>query len=112
MIPAGQLTETFIAEARPVAERDDHGGLAAGQEWTVVRKFHGSYEAQAYVETEARKKIGGTLQAVIRCHYFADIGGGMRLRWVSRGGRLLYVSSVVERAGRTELEITVEEQVA
>jgi hypothetical protein len=36
----------------------------------------------------------------------------MRLRWASRGDRLLYVSAVVERAGRTELEITVEEQVA
>ena len=36
----------------------------------------------------------------------------MRLRWSSRSDRLLYVSSVVERANRTELEITVEEQVA
>jgi hypothetical protein len=36
----------------------------------------------------------------------------MRLRWQSRGNRLLYISAVVERGNREELEITVEEQVA
>lgn len=112
MIPAGQLTETFVAESRPVAERDDHGGLVAGQTWPVVRRFHGSYEAQSYVEAENRAQVGGTLQAVVRCRWLPDIVGGMRLRWASRGDRLLYVSAVVERAGRTELELTVEEQVA
>jgi head-tail adaptor len=112
MIPAALLAEKFVAEARPTAERDDHGGLTAGQEWTTVRSFYGSYEAQAYVETETRAKVGGTVQALIRCRYFPDIVGGMRLRWSSRSDRLLYVSSVVERANRTELEITVEEQVA
>lgn len=112
MIPPGLLTETFIAEARPTAERDDHGGLTAGQEWTKVRKFHGSYEAQAYIETEKRSKVQGSIQALVRCHFFPDITGDMRLRWVSRGNRVLYISAIIERANRTELEITVDEEVA
>jgi hypothetical protein len=34
----------------------------------------------------------------------------MRLRWISRNGRLLYISSVVEQGNREDLELTVEEQ--
>jgi hypothetical protein len=34
----------------------------------------------------------------------------MRLRWPSRGDRLLYVSAVVEAPGGDDLELTVEEQ--
>jgi hypothetical protein len=34
----------------------------------------------------------------------------MRFRWTSRGNRLLYIASVVERGFRDELELGCEEQ--
>jgi hypothetical protein len=34
----------------------------------------------------------------------------MRIRWTSRGDRLLYISSVVERGFREEHELSCEEQ--
>jgi hypothetical protein len=36
----------------------------------------------------------------------------MRLRWVSRNDRILYISAVVEQGNREDLELTVEEQAA
>jgi hypothetical protein len=56
--------------------------------------------------------VAGSISAVVRTRYLPGLAGGMRLRWKSRGDRLLYISAVVEQGNRDELELTVEEQVA
>jgi head-tail adaptor len=112
MIPAGLLRDTFVVERRPTASRNAVGEVVDSADWEKVTTLRGLYEAQAYIETEQRAKVGGAIQAVVRTRYYPGITGGMRLRWQSRGGRLLFISAVVERGNREELELTVEEQVA
>lgn len=106
-LPAGILTEVYALE-RPVAERN-----AAGESvttWEEVRKLYGSYEAVSYSEQARMATIGGNIQALVRIRYAADVTSDMRLRWISRGGRILMIAGVVERGRREELELTVEEQ--
>jgi head-tail adaptor len=112
MVAAGLLRELFVVERRPTATRNEVGEVVADGAWETVATLYGSYEAQAYLEVEQRAKMAGSIQALVRTRYHAGVGGGMRLRWKSRGNRLLYISAVVERGNREELEITVEEQVA
>ncbi len=111
MPPPGIMREKFALERLPADERNDVGERITS-DWEEVGRFYGSYEQQAYIEQEQRAKVGGAVQALVRTHWRDDVVGGMRLRWLTRGGRLLYVSSVLERGHRQELELTVEEQVA
>lgn len=110
-LPPGILREKFALEELPADERNDVGERITS-EWTEVGRFFGSYEQQAYIEQEQRGKVGGSVQALVRTHWRPGVAGGMRLRWLTRDDRLLYVSSVLERGNRQELEIQVEEQVA
>lgn len=106
-IPSGILTEVYALE-RPVPVRN-----AAGESvttWQPVRRLYGSYEAVSFSEQVRLGQIGGNLQAIVRIRYAADVTSDMRLRWLSRGGRVLMIASVVERGRRDELELTVEEQ--
>lgn len=109
MLPSGILTEVFELQ-RPVATRN-----AAGESvttWEAVRKFFGSYEAITYSEQARRGQIGASLQATIRARWIPGVAGNMRLRWVSRRGRILMIAGIVERGREDELELTVEEQTA
>jgi head-tail adaptor len=112
MVDSGALTDKFAAERRPSDSRNDSGEIVSPANWDEVCRFYGSYEAGSYIEQEQMSTKAHRLQATVRTRYDSRIAGGMRLRWLSRGGRLLYISSVVERSNRTELEITVEEEVA
>lgn len=107
MLPAGILTEVYDIE-RPVETRN-----AAGESvptWEKVGRVYGSYEALSYSEQARRGQIGGNLMATVRMRYVPGVAGNMRLRWVSRGNRVLMISGVLERGRREELELSVEEQ--
>lgn len=106
-IPAGLLREVFAIE-EPTETRNELGESV--QEWSEVGRRYGSYEAFGYSEQQRRNQIGGSTSATVRMHYFAGLTGRHRLRWVSRGDRTLYISSVIERGVRDEHELTVEEQ--
>lgn len=109
MPPAGQMTEVYVLE-RPVATRN-----AAGESvttWQAVAKVLGSYEQTSFQEQARRGQIGGSLQATVQIHYRDDVKSNMRLRWVSRGSRILMIASLVEVGRRRDLELTVEEQAA
>ena len=57
-----------------------------------------------------RGQIGGSVSATVRIRYFPGLTGKHRLRWISRDGRVLYISGVIERGFREEHELAVEEQ--
>lgn len=106
-LPAGILTELYALE-RPVATRNTAGESVTT--WQPVRQLYGSYEASSFSEQARLGQIGGNIQAIVRIRYASDVKSDMRLRWLSRGGRVLMIASVVERGRRDELELTVEEQ--
>lgn len=109
MPPAGTMTEVFVLE-RSVATRN-----AAGESvttWEPVAKLLGSYEQTSFSGQARRGQIGGSIQATVRIHWRADVTSAMRLRWASRGNRVLMIASIVEGGRRRELELTVEEQAA
>lgn len=106
-LPSGVLRELYAIES-PTDTRN-----AAGEgvkTWAEVARVMGSYDAISFSESQRMAAIGGSTSATVRIRYRSDVTATMRLRWISRGGRLLYISSVVERGNREELELTVEEQ--
>lgn len=105
-LPSGLLSEVFVVE-RPVRSRNEAGESV--ETWETVRQVYGSYEATSYFEQARRGQIGGGISATVRIRYVDGLAGDMRLRWPARGDRLLYISSIVERGRRHELELTVEE---
>lgn len=106
-LPSGQLREVFAIES-PVETRNAVGESV--QTWQEEGRRYGSYEAISYSEQTRRDQIGGTVSATVRIRYFPGLTGQHRLRWVSRGDRYLYISSVIERGHREEHELGVEEQ--
>jgi SPP1 family predicted phage head-tail adaptor len=106
---AGTYREVFAVEA-PTRTRNAAGGTV--ETWSEVCRVYGSYEAISYSEQARRGQIGGGLSATVYTRYRNDITGEMRLRWVSRNDRILYISAVVEQGNREDLELTVEEQAA
>jgi len=103
---AGQYREVFAVEA-PTRTRNAAGGSI--ETWSEVCKIYGSYEAISYSEQARRGQIGGGISATVYTRYRDDITGEMRLRWISRESRLLYISAIVEQGNREDLELTVEE---
>lgn len=104
---AGTYREVFAVEA-PSRSRNAAGGTV--ETWSEIARIYGSYSADTYSEQSRRGQIGGGLTATVYTRWRDDITGEMRLRWVSRDGRVLYISSVVEQGNREDLELTVEEQ--
>jgi SPP1 family predicted phage head-tail adaptor len=108
MLPAGILQELVVVEAA-TETRNALGETTLA--WSEYGKRWASVEAASYSEQELRKQIGGTATHTVRMRYMDGLTGKMRLRWASRGNRLLYISSVVERGRREEHELAVEEKV-
>jgi SPP1 family predicted phage head-tail adaptor len=106
-IPAGSLRETIVIE-RQTETRNAFG--EASSTWSTHATRRASVEAISYTEAQRQNSIGGTSSFVVRCHFVHGITGKMRVRWKSRSGRVLYISSVVERGNREEHELTCEEQ--
>lgn len=108
MLPAGLLQELVVVET-PTESRNALGETTLA--WAEFGKAWASVVAAGYSEQELRKQIGGTATHTVRMRYMAGLTGKMRLRWASRGNRILYISSVVERGRREEHELAVEEKV-
>lgn len=105
--PAGRYREVFVVE-RPVRSRNAAGGTV--ETWESVCTIFGSYEATSYSEQARRGQIGGGISATVYTRYRDGISGDMRLRWLARNDRLLYISAIVEQGNREDLELSVEEQ--
>ena len=105
--PAGRYREVFVLE-RPVRSRNAAGGTV--ETWETVATILGSYEQTSYSQQARNGQINSGLTATVYTRYRDGVAGDMRLRWPARGGRLLYISSVVETGNRDDLELTVEEQ--
>ena len=106
-IPAGSLRETIVIEQQ-TETRNAFG--EASSSWSTHATRRASVEAISYSETQKQNRIGGAATWIVRCHFVDGISGKMRVRWKSRGDRLLYISSVVEVGSRSEHELTCEEK--
>lgn len=108
MLPAGILQELVVVET-PTETRNALGETTLT--WSEFGKRWAAVVAASYSEQEMRKQIGGMATHNVRMRYMAGLTGKMRLRWASRGDRLLYISSVVEHGRREEHELACEEKV-
>jgi SPP1 family predicted phage head-tail adaptor len=106
-LPAGILRETVVIET-PQETRNALGESV--QTWSTFATRRASVVADSYQEMERRQQIGGMISHTVRMRYVEGLTGKMRLRWTSRGDRILYISSVVERNFREEHELSCEEQ--
>lgn len=107
-LPSGILREVVIVEA--AEQTRNEVGEAVQVSWNEVTRRRASVEPVGYTEQQINRQTGGSVSHVVRMRYVPGLAGGMRLRWESRGNRLLYVSSVVERGYREEHEVYAEER--
>lgn len=107
MLPSGILTEIYVIE-QPVATRNASGESVTT--WERVGDVYGSYEALSFNEAQRLSSIGGNISARVRIRYRPGITSAMRLRWASRGDRILWIAGVVERGRSEELDLAVEEK--
>ena len=108
-IDAGQLREMVVVEA-PTYSRNAVGEMVPVEPWSVVARRRASVQAVGYSEQRQLSQMGGSASHLVTMRYAEGITGGMRLRWVSRGDRMLYVSSVIETGNREGLEVYAEER--
>ena len=106
MLPAGLLRETYVIET-PTGTKNAVGERVLS--WSTFATVRGSYEANSYSETIRREQVSGNVSATVRMRYVPGLVGNMRLRWVSRGNRILSISGIVEKNNREEHELSVEE---
>lgn len=107
MLPAGILRERVVIEA-PQEVRNALG--EATPVWHRVADRMASVEAIAYSETQRRQQTGGDTTYTVRMRYMEGLTGAMRLRWVTRGNRILSIAGIIERGHREEHEVTAEER--
>jgi len=105
-LPAGILRHRVTIEAATDA-RNTLGETS--QTWTPFLDRWASIEAVSYSEQQQQGQTSGTVTHSVRMRYAPGLTGKMRLRW---GGRLLYVSSVIEKGHREEHELQCEERAA
>lgn len=105
-IPAGLLRETVTVQV-PAEDRNELG--EATQTWSTFAVRRAYVEAISFVEMERRGQVGGMTSYFVRIRYLDGITSAMRLRWDSRGGKILWISSVVEKGNREEQELSCEE---
>ena len=104
---AGILRETVLIEQ----QQETRNGLGETTvAWVPFAYRRASVEAISYSEQERRRQIGGTGTFVVRVRFVDGITGKMRVKWTSRGDRLLYIAGVVERGHRDEHELTCDEK--
>ena len=80
------------------------------QTWATFARCRASVREASYSEQQRRQQVGGTISHTVLLRYVSGVTGKMRFRWTSRDDRLLYISSVVEKGFRDELELGCEEQ--
>jgi SPP1 family predicted phage head-tail adaptor len=107
MLPAGTLRETVTIQT-PVETRNSLGETT--ESWQTFTTRRASVQSISYSEEERRKQIGGIGAFIVNMRYVPGITGKMRIRWDSRGGRVLYISSVVEHGNLEWHELTCDEK--
>lgn len=104
---SGPLREVVVVES-PVESRNALG--EAVQTWETYAVRRASVEAVGYSESVRRQQTGGELSHTVRVRFVPGVRGSMRLRWASRGDRILWISGIVERGHRQEHEFSVAER--
>jgi head-tail adaptor len=107
-LPSGILREVVVIEAAQQVRNELGESVQAN--WREFTRRRASVEDVGYTEAQVNRQTGGSVSHVVRMRFVPGLVGGMRLRWESRGNRLLYVSSVVERGHREEHEVYAEER--
>lgn len=107
VLPSGILRERVIVEEA----REARNALGeAIQTWHRYGERMASVEAVAYVEAVRRQQTGGDTTYTVRMRYVEGLAGSMRLRWVTRRNRILWIAGIIERGHREEHEVTAEER--
>ena len=107
MLPAGILRERVVIEEA----REHRNGLGEStQTWHPVADRMASVEAVSYVESVRRQQSGGDTTYTVRMRFVPVLTGAMRLRWVTRDNRILWIAGIIERGHREEHEVTAEER--
>ena len=107
MLPAGILRERIVVEEA----RENRNPLGESvQTWHPVAERAASVEAISFVESTRRQQTGGDTSYTVRMRYFPALTSAMRLRWVSRENRILWIAGLLERGRREEHEVTCEER--
>jgi head-tail adaptor len=107
MLPAGILRERVIIE-EPREHRNALGESV--QTWHPVAERMASVQAIAFVESNRRQQVGGDTTYTVRMRYYQPLTSAMRLRWVTRDNRILWIAGLIERGNREEHELTAEER--
>lgn len=107
MLPSGILRERVIIEK--ASETRNALGEAI-QTWHKYAERMAAVEPVAYSEGVRRQQTGGDITYTVRMRYVDGLAGAMRLRWVTRGNRILWVAGILERGHREEHEVTAEER--
>ena len=107
MLPAGILRERVVIEE----SREHRNALGESlQTWHTVGDRMAAVEAMSYSEGVRRQQTGGDTTYQVRMRYMDGLTGAMRLRWVTRGNRILWIAALLERGNREEHELTCEER--
>ena len=107
VVLAGVLRESIVIET-PVEIRNEVG--EATQEWVEFARRRAGVEQIGYTELQRMNQTGGSATFTVRLRYVAGVSVNMRIRWVSRANRILYIASIVESGNRQEHEFTCEER--
>lgn len=104
---SGPLREVVVIE-EPKESRNALG--EAVQTWETFATRRASIEAVGYSESIRRQQTGGELSHTVRLRFVPGLRGSMRLRWLSRSDRILWISGIVERGHREEHELACAER--
>ena len=107
MLPAGILRERVIIEE----PRENRNALGESvQTWHPVAERMASVDAISFVESNRRQQVGGDTTYTVRMRYYQPLTSAMRLRWVTRDNRILWIAGLIERGNREEHEVAAEER--
>ena len=103
----GRLREVVVVES-PRETQNAVGELVV--EWVPFLRRRASIEQIGFYQSLRAQQISADVTHIVTMHYTDGITGAMRLRWESRGDRMLYISSIVEQGHRQWHELTCEER--
>jgi head-tail adaptor len=106
-LPAGILRETVVIES-PAESRNSLGETI--QTWATFANRRASIVAESYSEAQQRGQVVGTGAYTVRMRYVEGLTGKMRIRWQSRGNRILYIAGLTEVNNREEHSLSCEEK--
>ena len=90
---AGRKVHTLRFE-RPVETRNSVGELVTSS-WSKIARRRASVEQLAYSESQETGQTIGQASYQIVCQSVSGLDAAVRIVWESRGGRILWPSSVV-----------------